>query len=319
MNVLQVDKLNTALILLSAAAAFILPFELFLFSYAVLGPLHYLTEISWLKKRDFFAPGKYNAWILLGLTLFIFTTRYLATDLRWMNPSMIATAFFGALAMTLVRGKGYKILTALLALAGILLFWESSWYILIFSLLLTTIIHVLLFTATFMLFGAMKSRSRLGYLNIALLFTCAALFFIFEADSLWNVSAYAREVYDGNFYGLNLKLAELFNLGELRYLDDVFNSRTGLSIMRLIAFAYTYHYLNWFSKTSIIGWGEASKKYWTIILPLWVISVGLYVYDYRLGVACLYFLSMLHVLLEFPLNCVSFAGVYSGLKRKLLS
>jgi len=32
------------LMLLSAGAAFILPFEVFLLAYAVLGPLHYLTE-----------------------------------------------------------------------------------------------------------------------------------------------------------------------------------------------------------------------------------------------------------------------------------
>jgi hypothetical protein len=29
--------------------------------------------------------------------------------------------------------------------------------------------------------------------------------------------------------------------------------------MRLIAFAYQYHYLNWFSKTSIIKWHEVTR------------------------------------------------------------
>ena len=42
---------------LSAIGAFFLPFEVFLFAYAFLGPLHYLTEISWLHDRNIFLKG----------------------------------------------------------------------------------------------------------------------------------------------------------------------------------------------------------------------------------------------------------------------
>ena len=51
MTTSQVNYLNIGLMIVSAIAAFILPFELFLFAYAVLGPLHYLTESSWLQDR----------------------------------------------------------------------------------------------------------------------------------------------------------------------------------------------------------------------------------------------------------------------------
>src|SRR5947209_13065510 len=68
----HVDWLNIALMLLSAAAAYIIPFELFLFAYAVLGPLHYLTEISWLHDRKYFVEAKRardrrarRAWLIL--------------------------------------------------------------------------------------------------------------------------------------------------------------------------------------------------------------------------------------------------------------
>ncbi|MFZ1592043.1 MAG: hypothetical protein WAT27_08150, partial [Chitinophagales bacterium] len=57
--------------LVSAIAAFIIPFELFLFSYAVLGPLHYLTEISWLHKRQYFSPKKRDYIPLVIITLLI--------------------------------------------------------------------------------------------------------------------------------------------------------------------------------------------------------------------------------------------------------
>jgi hypothetical protein len=49
-----IDYLNIGLMLLALAVAFAVPFELFLFSYAVLGPLHYFTEIGWLHTHRYF-------------------------------------------------------------------------------------------------------------------------------------------------------------------------------------------------------------------------------------------------------------------------
>jgi len=80
-------------------------------------------------------------------------------------------------------------------------------------------------------------------------------------------------------------------------------------VMRLIAYAYTYHYLNWFSKTSVIRWHEVSKPRITAIVALWLLSVGLYAVNYRIGVIALYCLSFMHVFLEFPLNHVTFIGI----------
>src|SRR2546421_4752429 len=60
----QVNYLNVGLMLGSCVAAFAFPFELFLFAYAFLGPLHYLTEISWLHDRRYFTKGK-NDYLLL--------------------------------------------------------------------------------------------------------------------------------------------------------------------------------------------------------------------------------------------------------------
>lgn len=50
----QINYLNVGLMIVSCLVAYVIPFELFLFSYAVLGPLHYLTEISWLHDRGYF-------------------------------------------------------------------------------------------------------------------------------------------------------------------------------------------------------------------------------------------------------------------------
>ena len=54
MSTKTIDWINIGLMFLSLGLAYVLPFELFLFSYAVLGPLHYLTEIGWLHQRNYF-------------------------------------------------------------------------------------------------------------------------------------------------------------------------------------------------------------------------------------------------------------------------
>ena len=82
------------------------------------------------------------------------------------------------------------------------------------------------------------------------------------------------------------------------------------SAFRFIAFVYTYHYLNWFSKTSVIGWKEALNRRSTLlILIIWLGSIGVYLYDYQTGLTALFFLSFLHVLLEFPLNVITIREV----------
>ena len=80
--------------------------------------------------------------------------------------------------------------------------------------------------------------------------------------------------------------------------------------MRFIAFAYTYHYLNWFSKTSIIRWHQMGGRRLVIIGALWLASVGLYLYDFKLGFKVLFYLSITHVYLEFPLNHLSIIGIF---------
>ena len=79
--------------------------------------------------------------------------------------------------------------------------------------------------------------------------------------------------------------------------------------MRFVAFAYTYHYLNWFSKTSIIRWHQVSRARGIAIVAAWAVGVGVYLYSYRLGFAVFYVLSVVHVMLEFPLNHQTMVGL----------
>jgi hypothetical protein len=94
-----------------------------------------------------------------------------------------------------------------------------------------------------------------------------------------------------------------------KYASIVYNSTVGIMLMRFIAFAYLYHYLNWFSKTEVIRWHQVPKLRFAAVILLWVVASVFYTYDYSLGLSLLFFLSFSHVLLEFPLNIISIVGI----------
>ncbi|HMP04463.1 MAG TPA: hypothetical protein PKD86_14650 [Gemmatales bacterium] len=305
----HIDWLNIALMLGSASLAAWLPFEVFLFSYAVLGPLHYLTEISWLHERRYFATGKFDfLWLLaLGGGLFVVTfmipwsTEALA--ISW-GAGLTYLAFMSALAMVLFKELTAKIIFVLVAFMLLLGFDRQQAYLLFFAVFLPTLVHVYIFTAAFMLYGALKSGSRPGLLAVVMLFVCGGALLFLPPTGAYAISEAARETYR-LFEVLNHQLLVLLGLGDA----DLYQSRPGIALMRFIAFAYTYHYLNWFSKTSIIKWHQVSWRRLGTIVALWLASVALYAHDYRYGFVALYTLSFLHVYLEFPLNHQCFVGI----------
>ncbi|HWF43450.1 MAG TPA: hypothetical protein VG537_02305, partial [Candidatus Kapabacteria bacterium] len=101
------------------------------------------------------------------------------------------------------------------------------------------------------------------------------------------------------------------------YASDPFEFSSGaIAIMRFIAFAYLYHYLNWFSKTKIIRWHEVSKTRLATVVVLWLAAITVYLIDYDLGLKMLFFLSGLHVLLEFPLDVRTMLGIGTELRKR---
>lgn len=52
MKARQIDNLNIGLIIVSTILTFHFPLEIFIFSFAILRPLHYLTGINWLDKKN---------------------------------------------------------------------------------------------------------------------------------------------------------------------------------------------------------------------------------------------------------------------------
>lgn len=337
MKTITIDYLNIGLIILSFILAFNLPFELFLFSYAVLGPLHYMTEIGWLHKKNYFTVDKRDFWVLIFWGT-IFFSGYMASQMqvwewskdfiagvkgnsagnfvvdqliKW-TTSCVFLAFCSALAITFFKNNylKYGFILVCIPIAYFFMHIESRNYLLFFGVFMPTIIHVCIFTALFMLFGALKSKSKPGMISMGLFLLLAASFFVMDRPAQGpEVSQYVKESFvESRFQIINVSIFNLFDSGSFRL-----DSGLGLNIQRFIAFVYTYHYLNWFSKTSIIQWHNVSKTWMGLTIGVWIASVALYVYDYKVGFAALVALSSLHVFLEFPLNYQSFKGIYTSL------
>ncbi len=311
MTTRHVDLLNIGLMLGACAAAFALPFELFLWAYAILGPLHYLTEISWLHQRDYFAVRRRDAGWLVALCVAVLLVQFrvVGVDVPTGGTVLNAAAIGAALAIVFLRETGRRlVLIGAATGVGLLLSERPAGQDWLF-LFLPSLVHVWVFTGAFVLLGALRGRSVTGGVSLAVFVACSAWCFLGgvgppPASMDFELAASYQAIVP-----VNQALSEWLGLGPLAGAQEVFFSDAGRKVARFVAFAYTYHYLNWFSKTSIIQWHRIPRAWTYLNLALWVGSVALYAWDYTLGLTALFALSYLHVFLELPLNGRTFAGL----------
>ncbi|MFZ9587218.1 MAG: hypothetical protein ACO29U_06420 [Crocinitomicaceae bacterium] len=427
MNALREDKINYAnigLMVITAVLAYFFPFETFLLAYAYLGPLHYLTEISWLHDRNYFSKGKWDFLVLLIVGILLSYAAF-AKDFGVslevydyfvkMNlfDKLLVFALFSAVLFALVKNLFVKII-AILFMYVFVSGWLSpdnatanseSTTVFALTSLVPTLIHVYVFTGLFMLFGSLKTRSVSGmWQMVGFVVVPLVLVFALPVDPKAPVSEFGKNAHyakgDG-FYATNISIMDHFDLIDdpvytnadfiafvnkkdfkdanaqynfiskealkkvtdslkkipnkayimnkqplnpgfqvdnilglfvkedvlseyqmkpipakifsgfslEKYASLVYNSTVGIMLMRFIAFAYLYHYLNWFSKTEVIRWHQVPKLRFAAVIILWIVASVFYAYDYSLGLSLLFFLSFSHVLLEFPLNIISIVGI----------
>jgi hypothetical protein len=310
-----INYLNVALMLLSFGLAILLPFEVFLFSYAVMGPLHYLTEINWLHERDYFMPRKRDFWLLAGLCGVVFLLTLSHGLPRWGVPlseaghqfitartnNLVIASLVVSCVVVFVTNARVRLLCIAVSLGLAVASGYAPPSLVGIAIFIPTLVHVWLFTGLFLLVGALRERRFSGYLSVATFAACSIGLFFFRRDYLgYPIGAYVQRIYAES--ELSLVNANVFNLLGQPGGSFAMNMPIGLSIQSFIAFAYTYHYLNWFSKTGVIGWHRVPKGRLLASVAVWLAAVGLYTYDYLVGLTVLLFLSLLHVFLEFPLN-----------------
>jgi len=284
------DAIHLGLMLAALGITYLVPFELLLLSYVVLGPAHYFTEISWLHDRKYFLPHRS---VPLALAV-VAVIAALIDNASWFGFVMWGAFVICALlaaATTALQGTALVIIaiwiTAVLAMNG------SSLAVL--GILLPTLIHVSLFTLVFMVLGAIRSGSRMQALLVVLYLAAIALLLAAPPSASTQIPAFAKvgQEYFGN---VAPALGRLFGIADLK-LDNRLTS--------LLAFVYTYHYLNWFIKAEVIRWADVSRARLALIVAASAASTALYFYDYTFGFTVLLALSLVHVVLEFPLNSLA--------------
>lgn len=311
MNLKNIEILNIVLLLIAGILSILAPFELFLFVYAFLGPLHYVTEINWLQDRHFYQHSKKEiVWLVLpiiGIGLATYTHYFNVLKL-WI-PFLIYTAFLSAIYGTNKnQSKKVRFIFILLLLIGFSLnFIFENKFKLIFSLFLPTLIHVFIFTGLFLLSGFLKSKSKWSFSTLIVFMIMSLI----VSTTHFNTSLLFDEIKPiyHSFEKLNIALFSICN-NEIIDSQDIYFSDLGRRIMQFIAFTYTYHYFNWFSKTSVIQWHKTSKIRSIALIVIWITSIFLYLLNYQLGLYWLYLLSLTHVILEFPLNIITLKNIF---------
>ncbi len=328
-----IDKFNIFLILISLIVSLTIPFKLFLITYAILGPLHYLTEINWLKDKDYFLKSK-KKWI----SIFIFVTLLISIPptmglfsfelsppfsdffkhVSVQLPAIFLTTFLFGISLIMFKKIGPLLISFFFSIVfAFLLHHFLPIPVIVFAIFIPTLLHVYIFTLLFILFGALKSKSKYGIYNAIVLGLVPMAIYLYPIDlKLYQPTKDVVDVFiDSNMISVSSTVAWILNGFENERFLPL--SEIGIKIQIFITFAYTYHYLNWFSKTSVIGWKQTLTKRKSIwILSIWILSVSLYLYDYKTGFIALFFLSILHVLMEFPLNATTIKEIFLLSKNK---
>lgn len=327
----RIDVLNIGLIVISFIAALLFPFSVFLFAYAVLGPLHYLTEINWIRSKKYFTDSSSWKWTAMlfsiGLTIPLFISHFvssltdspLSAALIWFSAHTNALIFIAlsiSVSFVVTSNKKIRFAIAFASLIAAIFLNNAPIYILLIGALIPTIIHVYIFTLLFMISGALKSKSRLGFLSSGLMILIAiAIIFLPIDGTLYHFSDLLKSTFlENNFHVTNTIVRQALGVSDGR--SFFFYETLELKVQIFIAFAYIYHYLNWFSKTTIIGWHKnLTKSSSLVILFVWLAIVILFAIDYKTGFVIALFFSFLHVILEFPVNVLSIKQLIYHFKK----
>jgi hypothetical protein len=277
------DLAHLVLMLAALTLAYVVPFELLLLSYVVLGPAHYATEISWLHDRSFFLPQRS---VGAGLAALAIIAAFIE-NASWFGIVMWA-AFVVCVAM-----QSIVLLLAAIALTLVMAAGGAS--IAVLGVLLPTLVHVSLFTLVFMTLGAWRSGERIQWLLVAVYLTAIGLILLAPPTAGTLIPAFAKAAHD---YFANVAPA----LGRLFGIRDV---QLDTRLTSLLAFIYTYHYLNWFIKAEVIHWTAMTGRRLALVAAASGLSTALYFYDYAFGFTVLLAFSLAHIVLEFPLNTLA--------------
>ena len=183
-------------------------------------------------------------------------------------------------------------------------------YGLFFAALVPTVVHVFVFTLIFMVAGALRAKGHkaLAWLNPALLLVIPVFLIRLGNPAVTAMPAHYWMASEVTFAGLHEYIASWIGLA-MHFDPNHALEPNAVAALRFLAFIYLHHYLNWFAKTEVLSWHKVSRTSWIAIGTTYAVAIASYAYSFELGFYAAYFLSLLHVLLELPLDWHSGAGI----------
>src|ERR1700684_1126818 len=224
-----IDAVHLGLMLAALAITYAVPFELLLLSYVILGPAHYFTEISWLHDRKYFLPQRNVAFGLAGVAV----VAALIDNAAWFGFSIWMAFVACALLPTTTAAQSAVLTIVALGVTAVMAANGSSLAVL--GILLTTLIHVSLFTLVFMTLGAYRAGSKAQALLVVVYLMAIGIILVVPPSAATQIPAFAKA---GQEYFGNVGPA----LGRLL---GVANMRLDTRLTRPLALVFTYHYLTW--------------------------------------------------------------------------
>jgi hypothetical protein len=250
----------------------------------VLGPAHYATEISWLHDRKYFLPQRSVVLALAAVAI----VAALIENASWFGFVMWGAFVLCALiAATTTPMQAVLFVIVAIGATGALAMHGAS--LAVVGVLLPTLIHVSLFTLLFMTLGAYRSGCKVQWVLVALYLTAITLILVAPPSAETLIPSFAKA---GEDYIANVAPA----LGRLLGIPGL---RLDTRLTSLLAFVYTYHYLNWFIKAEIIHWNRMTKERLALVAAASGASTALYFYDYAFGFTVLLAFSLALIVLEF--------------------
>jgi len=153
----------------------------------------------------------------------------------------------------------------------------------------------------------LRSGQRVQWVLIAVYLAAIALILLVPPTAAMLVPAFAKAA--NEYFALVAPaLGRLFGIPGVT-LDN--------RIVSLLAFVYTYHYLNWFVKADVIRWADISRERLALVTFASAASTALYFYDYAYGFSVLLAFSLAHIVLEFPLNSMALRQLAEGIRQRI--
>ncbi len=316
------DWAQPVLILLSLLLAYRLPFEGVFVVYAILGPLHYLTQISWLHDRKYFFHDASYRWLFVALSVVLACWLVLPAQSGSLalpaqsdiltRPShygiafMVLSLFLMPLFLNISARRDVRLLLLFMVPFIVWALLNADMFILLGATLIPTFVHIAVFTFIFLLHGARRSGDAASVVSVITWLGAAALIVFFPPLIYLHFVEWfekQRVFFDPVAVALGAQDGDMLDAGWARAYG-------------LLTFAFTYHYLNWFSKTELLKWHRIPRARMAGIVIVYLAAIALYYYNFRLGFRALLSLSAIHIFLEFPLNVQTIKDVFRLPSRK---